>query len=53
MPESKGRVWTDEEEKKIVDLYRNGTPTWEIAAVLQRAEKAVRKRLRSLGEIVT
>ena len=33
----------------MLELYHNGTPFWEIAAVLQRTEGGIRARLKKLG----
>jgi uncharacterized protein (DUF433 family) len=43
--------WTEDEEKRLVALYRGGKKIGEIAGLLQRQWGAVRIRLEQLGEI--
>ena len=48
-PELQGQPWNKEQEDTMLELYHNGTPFWEIAAVLQRTEGGIRARLKKLG----
>ena len=41
--------WTQEEEKKLAELYRGGAAIEQIAFTLQRSPSAVRARLKRLG----
>ncbi len=45
--------WTDQEENRLLDLWRNDVPVNEIAEVLERSPSAIYNRiyiLRILGE---
>ena len=47
-----GRIWEKEDERALVQFYKDGKTTREIATRLQRTSSSIRKRLRRLGIIV-
>ncbi len=44
-----GKSWDNEQDEKLVDLFKNGVSVREIAQTLKRGEKAIRIRLRNKG----
>jgi len=50
-PDNAGKPWTKEEEERLVDEYRSGITTNEIAKLHNRSRGAVTARLVRLGLI--
>ena len=49
--ENQGRPWDPEQDRQLVELYRQNAPITEIAASLKRNTSAIRSRLKKLGII--
>ena len=48
-PDRVGSQWTQEEEERLTDAFRQGTPIKDIAQAHQRTRGGIRSRLISLG----
>ena len=51
VPENSGKLWTKDEEIKLVFEYRNGYKVYELAKKHGRTSGSIRSRLIKLGEI--
>lgn len=50
-PEMRGKPWTKDQEKQLVDLHNNGVSIPQIAYAMQRSSSGIRSRLKKLGLI--
>ena len=50
-PEMRGKPWTKEQEKQLIDMHNNGVPIPKIAYAMQRSSSGIRSRLKKLGLI--
>lgn len=50
-PEMRGKPWTKEQEKQIVEMHNNGVAIPQIAYAMQRSTASIRSRLKKLGLI--
>ncbi len=50
-PEMRGKPWTKEQEKQLIDMHNNGVPIPKIAYAMQRSSSGIRSRLNKLGLI--
>lgn len=50
-PECQGKVWSAEQDERLVDLFQKGVPVLEIAETLKRSRVGVCERLKKLGLI--
>lgn len=44
-----GKAWTNEEEQRMIELFKNGVSIYEIAKVHQRSKGSIELRLIKLG----
>ncbi|MBQ9193962.1 MAG: hypothetical protein IJ156_09615 [Bacteroidales bacterium] len=45
MPQPAARPWTEDDERRLVDLYRSGTSFADLATAFGRSERAILTRL--------
>lgn len=50
-PENAGRLWTKEEDKKLIKMFEEGRSNKEMISVLGRTKASIISRLARLGKI--
>jgi hypothetical protein len=51
LPENAGKPWTPEEDNMLIEAYRNGATSTDLAKTHNRSRGAITSRLSKLGEI--